>query len=86
MKPMHRFIALCGSIGLASDLKRFPANEIRKGAFTMEVKELKKKQDSLDWPSSREVLSRMDWDMCEFKTFPATPYVNKNCSPGTIWD
>lgn len=72
MRSMHRFIALCESIGLASNLKRFPVNEIRKGAFTMEAKELKKKQDSLDWPSSHEVLSKMDWETCEFRIFPET--------------
>ena len=37
-------------LGLASQLRVFPRNEIAKGILVMQLKELEKIQDSLAWP------------------------------------
>ncbi|KAJ7621244.1 delta 9-fatty acid desaturase protein [Roridomyces roridus] len=48
--PTKWFIALCKHLGLATNLRTFPRNEIAKGALTMKLKHLKRIQDSLVWP------------------------------------
>ena len=63
--PTKWFIALCGMLGLASHLRVFPRNEIAKGALAMQLKELKKTQDSLAWPETPENLPIVTWETCE---------------------
>ncbi|KAF9465895.1 delta 9-fatty acid desaturase protein [Collybia nuda] len=60
--PTKWFIAICNKIGLASQLRVFPTNEIVKGALTMKLKELKRLQDSLKWPSQPEELPIVPWE------------------------
>jgi len=49
-------------IGLASHLKKFPDNEVRKGELTMQLKRLRKEQDSLVWPQDSNELPVISWD------------------------
>ncbi|RXW14156.1 hypothetical protein EST38_g11699 [Candolleomyces aberdarensis] len=60
--PTKWFIALCGALGWASSLRRFPYNEIQKGVLTMQLKGLKKLQDSLEWPAEPKDLPILTWD------------------------
>lgn len=63
--PTKWFIACCGMVGLAHNLKKFPSNEISKGQLAMKLKDLKKVQDSLDWPSEVSDLPVVSWETCE---------------------
>lgn len=63
--PTKWFIAICNKIGLASQLRVFPTNEIVKGALTMKLKEMKRLQDSLKWPSQPEELPIVPWETCK---------------------
>jgi stearoyl-CoA desaturase (delta-9 desaturase) len=62
--PTKWFIWLCGAAGLASHLRRFPANEIAKGALTMRLKALKRTQDALAWPPASDALPMLSWAEC----------------------
>lgn len=63
--PTKWFIALCSQIGLASNLRMFPNNEILKSALTMQLKSLKRTQDSVSWPLPVEELPVVSWETCE---------------------
>jgi len=52
-------------LGLASHLKVFPENEIKKGQLTMELKKLNEKSVDLKWPTSSEHLPVISWDCCK---------------------
>ncbi|KAJ6598464.1 delta 9-fatty acid desaturase protein [Mycena vulgaris] len=60
--PTKWFIASCKYLGLASNLRVFPSNEIAKGTLTMKLKALKELQDSITWPPAVEDLPLMSWD------------------------
>ncbi|KAJ3737277.1 delta 9-fatty acid desaturase protein [Lentinula guzmanii] len=60
--PTKWFIALCKIVGFARNLQRFPSNEIQKGALTMQLKALKKTQDSVKWPAPVEELPVVGWE------------------------
>ncbi|KAF8321746.1 delta9-fatty acid desaturase [Clavulina sp. PMI_390] len=60
--PTKWFIALCSFVGLASHLKVFPDNEVRKGQLTMELKKLRKEQDALGWPTDVTDMPVITWD------------------------
>ncbi|KAJ8082566.1 hypothetical protein AAF712_008498 [Marasmius tenuissimus] len=60
--PTKWFIATCHYLGLASNLRVFPSNEIVKGALTMKLKSLKQIQDSVRWPTSPEQLPVVSWE------------------------
>lgn len=64
--PTKWFIAACSFLGLASQLRKFPSNEIEKSSFTMKLKELKGLQDSLRWPDPVEDLPVVSWETCKF--------------------
>jgi len=64
--PTKWFITAMFWIGLASHLKSFPDNEVRKGQLTMELKKLKQKADEMQWPASSNDLPIITWDSCEF--------------------
>jgi stearoyl-CoA desaturase (Delta-9 desaturase) len=64
--PTKWFITVMFWIGLASHLKSFPDNEVRKGQLTMELKRLKQKADEMQWPASSNDLPIITWDSCEF--------------------
>ncbi|KAF9259270.1 delta 9-fatty acid desaturase protein [Marasmius fiardii PR-910] len=60
--PTKWFIALCGFLGLANNLRVFPSNEIVKGVLTMKLKSLKQLQDSVRWPPPPEKLPIVSWE------------------------
>ncbi|KAJ7599284.1 delta 9-fatty acid desaturase [Mycena floridula] len=59
--PTKWFIWSCEKLGLASHLKTFPANEVRKGQLTMQLKRLHETQERLIWPSESIDLPVVDW-------------------------
>ncbi|KAJ7319070.1 delta 9-fatty acid desaturase protein [Mycena olivaceomarginata] len=60
--PTKWFIAACKFLGLASNLRVFPSNEIAKGALTMKLKHLKQVQESITWPRAIEELPIVTWE------------------------
>ncbi|KAI4524963.1 hypothetical protein K525DRAFT_192776 [Schizophyllum commune Loenen D] len=60
--PTKWFIALCGWLRLATNLRVFPSNEIEKGALSMKLKFLKEVQDALEWPVAPEKLPVVSWE------------------------
>jgi len=60
--PTKWFIAACKFLGLASNLRVFPSNEIAKGALTMKLKYLKQVQESISWPQEIEELPIVTWE------------------------
>ncbi|KAJ6571158.1 hypothetical protein B0H19DRAFT_935971 [Mycena capillaripes] len=60
--PTKWFIWVCQKLGLASHLKVFPDNEIRKGELTMQLKRLRETQESLTWPTDSNDLPVISWD------------------------
>ncbi|KAF8218935.1 hypothetical protein L208DRAFT_1383159, partial [Tricholoma matsutake] len=50
------FILVCQQVGLASHLKVFPDNEVRKGQLAMQLKKLRETQETLEWPSNSDDL------------------------------
>ncbi|KAH8830084.1 delta 9-fatty acid desaturase [Flagelloscypha sp. PMI_526] len=63
--PTKWVIWLCGVLGLASQLKTFPSNEIRKGQLTMQLKKLREVQEGLDWPHESTDLPVVSWESFE---------------------
>ncbi len=62
--PTKWFIWSMQKIGLASHLKVFPENEVRKGQLTMQLKRLRETQESLTWPSNSDDLPVVSFDSC----------------------
>jgi stearoyl-CoA desaturase (Delta-9 desaturase) len=62
--PTKWFIIMCYYLGLASQLRQFPSEEVEKGALSMKLKQLKKVQDSLSWPVPSEDLPVVTWETC----------------------
>ncbi|KAI0260500.1 delta 9-fatty acid desaturase protein [Gloeopeniophorella convolvens] len=60
--PTKWFISMCSIVGLASHLKVFPSGEIRKGKLSMQLKRLKREQDSLTKPPDPAYLPVISWD------------------------
>lgn len=70
--PTKWFISTMQIFGLASHLKKFPDNEIRKGQYTMKLQKLKEEQDSIAWPIDSNKLPVISWDdfLSESKSRP----------------
>lgn len=60
--PTKWFISIASWLGLASHLKTFPDNEVKKGQLTMALKKLHSQQESLAWPKHEEHLPVISWD------------------------
>jgi len=60
--PTKWFIWTTQQLGLASHLKTFPDNEVRKGQLTMQLKKLREQQDGLAWPSDNMDLPVISWE------------------------
>ncbi|KAL0581454.1 hypothetical protein V5O48_000608 [Marasmius crinis-equi] len=60
--PTKWFIATCSYLGLATNLRVFPNNEIIKGALAMKLKSLKQVQDAVRWPVPPEQLPVVTWE------------------------
>ena len=66
--PTKWFIWVCQQLGLASHLKTFPDNEVKKGQLTMQLKRLREKQDVLNWAPDSNDLPVISWESCEFRS------------------
>ena len=62
--PTKWFIWVMQQLGLASHLKVFPENEVRKGQLTMELKRLRSTQERLAWPTNSDDLPVISYDSC----------------------
>src|ERR1700760_3872071 len=83
--PTKWFIITMQWLGLASHLKAFPENEVKKGQLTMELKKLKAKSDSIEWPMDSNDLPVVPWDSCTYLFIHMrTPHSSFFCSPRTI--
>ncbi|KAF9014339.1 hypothetical protein BDQ17DRAFT_1270530 [Cyathus striatus] len=60
--PTKWFIWTCSKVGLASHLKIFPDNEVRKGQLTMQLKKLHETQENLAWPINGVDLPVITWE------------------------
>ncbi|KAF9071725.1 delta 9-fatty acid desaturase [Rhodocollybia butyracea] len=60
--PTKWTIWIMSQVGLASHLKVFPDNEVRKGQLTMELKSLRRMQEKLAWPSDSDDLPVISWE------------------------
>ncbi|TDL24620.1 delta 9-fatty acid desaturase protein [Rickenella mellea] len=60
--PTKWFIWGCQQVGLASHLKTFPDNEVKKGQLTMQLKRLRRAQDDLSWPAENNDLPVVTWE------------------------
>ncbi|KAH9842436.1 delta9-fatty acid desaturase [Rhodofomes roseus] len=60
--PTKWFIWVCSVLGLASHLKMFPDNEVKKGQLTMQLKRLKETQDHLQFAPDHNDLPVISWD------------------------
>lgn len=60
--PTRRLIEFCSFFGLASHLKTFPDNEIKKGVYTMKLKALNKEAKEIAWPKDSNDLPIVSWD------------------------
>ncbi|KAI0089479.1 delta 9-fatty acid desaturase [Irpex rosettiformis] len=60
--PTKWFITVCSWFGLASHLKVFPDNEVKKGQLTMQLKKLRETQDVLTWAPEEELLPVISWE------------------------
>ena len=60
--PTKWFIWTMSQLGLASHLKMFPDNEIKKGQYTMKLLELQEQSEQLEWPKSSNELPVISWD------------------------
>lgn len=63
--PTKWFIAVCAYFGLASHLKVFPENEVKKGQLTMQLKKLRETQEVLTWAPDVENLAIISWESCK---------------------
>ncbi|KAF8345334.1 delta 9-fatty acid desaturase protein [Amanita rubescens] len=59
--PTKWFIWVCQNVGLASHLKIFPENEVKKGQLTMQLKKLRATQEKLLWPQDTD-LPVISWE------------------------
>ena len=60
--PTKWFIWTMSSLGLASHLKRFPDNEIKKGQYTMKLQTLQEQSEKIQWPKSSNELPVISWE------------------------
>jgi len=60
--PTKWFIWTMSQLGLASQLKVFPDNEIRKGQIAMQLKKLSREAENTEWPRDSNHLPVLSWD------------------------
>lgn len=60
--PTKWFIIAMKSVGLASNLKKFPDNEVQKGRVAMQLQKLNEQQSELSWPKNYNDLPVISWD------------------------
>ena len=64
--PTKWFIWVCAQMGLASHLKTFPENEVRKGQLAMQLKRLRATQEVLHWAPDPNDLPVVSWESCKY--------------------
>ncbi|GAA5955869.1 hypothetical protein JCM3765_000024 [Sporobolomyces pararoseus] len=60
--PTKWFIWVAYKLGLASQLKTFPDNEIRTGQLAMQMKKISQEAEEINWPKSSNHLPVLTWD------------------------
>ena len=60
--PTKWFIWTMSQLGLASHLKKFPDNEIKKGQYTMKLLLLEEQSRKIEWPKHSNDLPVISWD------------------------
>lgn len=81
--PTKWFIWVCQQLGLASHLKVFPENEVRKGQLTMQLKRLRETQEGLTFAPDVNELPVISWESCEcYLTDYMSFLTNAYASPG----
>ncbi|EPS98351.1 hypothetical protein FOMPIDRAFT_1061396 [Fomitopsis schrenkii] len=60
--PTKWFIWVCYKLGLASHLRTFPDNEVKKGELTMQLKRLRETQEHLKFAPDANDLPVISWD------------------------
>lgn len=60
--PTKWFIAAMKGVGLATNLKKFPDNEVQKGRVAMALQKLNDQQSQLSWPKNYNDLPVISWD------------------------
>ncbi len=71
--PTKWFIGTMSKLGLASHLKTFPDNEVKKGRLAMQLQKAHELGQQLEWPKSSAHLPVISWDdfVEESKTRPS---------------
>jgi len=82
--PTRRLIEICSFFGLASQLKTFPENEIKKGVHNMKLKALNNEAKEIKWPTDSNDLPVVSWD--EFQKLHKSSGRNLICVGGFIHD
>lgn len=52
-------------LGLATELKTFPDNEIKKGLYNMQMKKLAEVKKTIKWPQNSNNLPILTWEQCK---------------------
>ncbi|KAJ9093760.1 hypothetical protein QFC19_008199 [Naganishia cerealis] len=60
--PTKWLIKASSLLGLATHLKTFPENEIRKGVYTMKLQKLADESGQIQWPIDSNLLPVISWD------------------------
>jgi len=60
--PTKWFIWTASKLGLASELKTFPDNEVRKGQYTQALRKLEEMRSEIAWPKDSNHLPILNWD------------------------
>ncbi|BGP49818.1 stearoyl-CoA 9-desaturase [Rhodotorula kratochvilovae] len=60
--PTKWFIIVASWLGLATQLKTFPDNEIRRGQYAMKLKAITREADEIRWPKDSNHLPVLTWD------------------------
>lgn len=63
--PTKIFIIVASWLGLATQLKTFPDNEIRRGQYAMKLKAVSREANEIKWPKDSNHLPVLTWDDCE---------------------
>ena len=66
--PTKWFIWCMAKAGLASHLKSFPDNEVRKGQLTMQLKKLRATQEKIEWPHDNSDLPVISYESCMYSS------------------
>jgi hypothetical protein len=66
-------LCYCLQLGLASQLKVTPANEVRKSEYHQKLKEIEREKTLIEWPKNADQLPVVSWEECEFVSGQSRP-------------